>query len=35
MATPAAYGSSQTKGLIGAAAASLHHSRGNTGSLTH
>ena len=35
MAAPAAYGSSLTKGLIGAAAAGLHHSRGNTGSLTH
>ena len=29
-AAPAAYGSSQARGQIGAAAASLHHSHGNT-----
>ena len=33
--TLAAYGSSQARGQIGAAAASLHHSYGYTGSLTH
>ena len=33
-ATPKAYGSSQAKGQIGAAPAGLHHSHGNTGSLT-
>ena len=32
MATPAAYESSQAKGLIGAAAAGLHHSHSNLGS---
>ena len=31
-ATRRAYGSSQARGLIGAAAASLHHSHGNVGS---
>ena len=34
-ATPAAYGNSQARGQIGAAAAGLHHSHGNMGSLTH
>ena len=34
-ATPVAYGSSQARGPIGAIAASLSHSHGNTGSLTH
>ena len=33
-ATPAAYGRSQARGRIGAAAAGLHHSHSNTGSLT-
>ena len=32
---PAAYGSSQARGWIGAAASGLHHSHCNTGSLTH
>ena len=32
MATPAAYGGSQAKGLIGAAAAGLHQSHSNAGS---
>ena len=31
-ATPAAYGGSQARGLIGAEAAGLHHSYSNTGS---
>ena len=31
-ATPMAYGSSQARGLIGAAAAGLHHSHSNVGS---
>ena len=35
IAAPAAYGSSQTGGQIGAAAASLHHSHSNARSLTH
>ena len=30
MATPVAYGRSQTRGQFGAAAAGLHHSHGNT-----
>ena len=30
-----AYGSSQARGQIGAAAASLHHSHNNTGSYTY
>ena len=34
-ATPAAYGSAQARGQIGAAAASLHHSHSNTGSQPH
>jgi len=34
-AAPMVYGSSQARGRIGAAAASLHHSHSNTGSLTH
>ena len=34
-ATPAAYGSSQARGRMGAAAASHCHSHRNTGSLTH
>ena len=34
-AAPAAYGGSQTRGLIGAAAASLHHSHSNTRSELH
>ena len=34
-ATLAAYGSSQARAQIGAAAASLHHSHSNAGSLTH
>ena len=36
-ATPVAYGGSQAEALIGAVAASLHHSHGNSngGSLTH
>ena len=33
-ATPEAHGSSQAKGWIGAAAAGLHHSHSNAGSLT-
>ena len=32
MATPAAYGSSQARGQIGAGAAGLHHSYSNVGS---
>ena len=32
MTTPAAYGSSQARGQIRAAAAGLHHSHSNTGS---
>jgi len=31
-ATPAAYGGSQARGLIGAAATGLHHSHSNAGS---
>ena len=31
-AAPAAYGGSQARGLIGAVAASLHHSHSNSGS---
>ena len=31
-ATPAAYGGSQARGLIGAVATSLHHSHSNAGS---
>ena len=31
-ATPAAYGGSQARGLIGAVAAGLHHSHSNAGS---
>ena len=34
-ATPEAYGSSQARGRIGAAAAGLHHSHSNTGSELH
>ena len=34
-ATPEAYGRSQARGQIGAAAASLHHSPSNAGSLAH
>ena len=34
-ATLAAYGSFQARGLIGAVAASLHHSHSNTGSELH
>ena len=34
-AAPAACGSSQARGQIGAVAAGLHHSLGNAGSLTH
>ena len=34
-ATPAAYGSSQARGRIGAVAASLHHSHSNSGSEPH
>ena len=34
MAAPAAYGNAQAKGLIGAVAAGLCHSHGDTGSLT-
>ena len=34
-ATPAAYGSSRARSQIGAAAASVHHSHGNTGSERH
>ena len=34
-ATPAAYGSSQARGQIGAVAACLHHNCSNAGSLTH
>ena len=34
-ATPAAYGSSQARGLIGAMAAGLHHSHSNVGSEPH
>ena len=35
MATPAAYGSPQARGQIGAIAAGLHHSHSNTGSEPH
>ena len=35
MATPAAYGSSQARGRVGAAAASLHHSHNIMGSESH
>ena len=35
MAAPAAYGSSQARGRIGATAAGLHHSQGNTGYKMH
>ena len=35
MAAPAAYGSSRARGQIGAAAASLHHSRRKTGFELH
>ena len=34
-ATPAAYGASQARGRIGAAAAGLHHSHSRARSLTH
>ena len=34
-ATPTAYGSSQARGLIGAAASGLHHSHSNMGSEPH
>ena len=34
-ATPAAYGGSQARGLIRAAAAGLYHSHSNTGSEPH
>ena len=34
-AAPAAYGSSQASGEIGATAAGLHHSHSNTGSRLH
>ena len=34
-ATCEAYGNSQARGLKGAAAANLHHSHSNAGSLTH
>ena len=34
-ATPMAYGGSQPRGLIGAVASGLHHSHGNSGSLTN
>ena len=34
-ATPAAYGGSQARGLIGAIAAGLHHSHSNTRSELH
>ena len=34
-AAPAAYGGSQARGWIGAAAAGLHHSHHNTGSELH
>ena len=34
-ATPAAYGSSQVRGQIGAAGASLHHSHSNSGLELH
>ena len=34
-ATPAAYGGSQVRGLIGAVAAGLHHSHSNARSETH
>ena len=33
--TPAAYGGSQARGLIGATAASLHHSHSDAGSEPH
>ena len=35
MAVPAAYGISQAKGRMGAAAAGLRHSHSNTGSELH
>ena len=35
MAAPAASGSSQARGQIGAAAAGLYHSHGNSGSQVH
>ena len=35
MATPAAYGISQARGQIGAAASGLHHSHSNTRSEPH
>ena len=35
VASPAAYGGSQARGQIRAAANGLHHSHSNTGSLTH
>ena len=35
MATPAAYGSSQARGQIGATAASVHHSHSNARSKQH
>ena len=34
-ATPAEYGGSQARGLIGAVATDLRHSHSNAGSLTH
>ena len=34
-AAPVAYGGSQARGPVGAAAAGLHHSHSNAGSLTH
>ena len=34
-AVPAAYGSSQARGQIGATVASLHHSHCNAGSVSH
>ena len=34
-ATPAVYGGSQARGLIGAVAAGLHHSHSNSGSEPH
>ena len=34
-AAPAAYGGSQARGLMGVAAASLHHSHSNAGSEPH
>ena len=35
MATPAAYGSSQARGLIGATASGLHHSHSNARTMPH